>query len=267
LVDFTLDAKPFHTKILSAGIQINFSDDLNVAPEEDFFSIVHLGFNLHTDNCDQPPDCCVMQGLETTVLEDLGIEMDSPIYSIITDPRGLDINPETNAPYRNPLWYIGLSSGGVPVFYDFPMCDVEPTISTTMPGCEIGFEVYPYETTGYEFGDPLCEVYCEPQPACETGLERELLESNLLESGTIDCEAVCGYQPSMRIGLELGELEEFPIEYADPLPTEIWSNNYHGPCTVPSTSPCPDISHTTVSAAMVEFFQVIEDGVLLLEIG
>lgn len=258
-----MDSKPFHTKILSAGIHISFTDDIDVSMLESTGTIIHSNFNLHTDHCYQPPDCCEIQGLETFVLDDdRGLEYINT-YSIVSDPLGLVIDSTTGQTRRPISWLIGPNSSGVPTFYDFPNCTIEPTVNGLDPACDIGFEVHPYETEGYEFADPECEVYCKPSPACELGLEENILELNLLESSVVECEEVCGFQPSGRLGLELSEIEQYAIEYADPIPVEIWANNYHGPCTSAAV-PCSDVSHTTVSARIYETLTIIEDGVTVL---
>jgi hypothetical protein len=265
LIDFTLDTKPFHTKILTAGVQVLFEDNMDVDLSEESLFTIHQNFNLHTDHCVQPPDCCIIQGLETSVIEDsMGLEYVGD-YSIVSDPYGLQIDSTTNTTRRPIQWFIGYNSAGIPVFYDFPHCDIEPKINVSDSFCAIGFEVYPYETDGYEFSDPKCEVYCEENSACELGLEEYSLEVNQLESGSEQCEAVCGYAPNERIGLEVGTHEQYPIEYVDPIPSELWPENYYGPCTVQDI-PCPDVSQTTVSTGMYESFMIYEDGVLLLEL-
>lgn len=254
LVDFVLDSKPFHTKILSAGIHITFTDDLDVTMEEDFQLTVHQNFNLHTDHCIQPPVCCEIQGYETFVWEDERGYAFLKSYWFVSDPIGLDINPSTGQTNRNLEWFVGYNSSGIPVFYEFPECNIdEPTLNTADPTCEIGFEVYPNETNGYEYADPSCELYCTPQISCVMGLEESLLEANALEASETTCDEVCGYQP-------INTSDDFP---AGPTPTEIWNNNYYGSCSSP-VIPCEDVSHTTVSARIYETLTIIEDGVTVL---
>ncbi len=54
LVDFTLDVKPYHTKLLETGVLVRFDDLIKINIDEHKLSLIELLLNTHMGICDVP---------------------------------------------------------------------------------------------------------------------------------------------------------------------------------------------------------------------
>jgi hypothetical protein len=71
ILDFTADVKPFHTKVIQAGISLSFFDAMTVGVREQLHSDIEQLFHLHRGNCSIEPLPCVSDGFESEVYDSL----------------------------------------------------------------------------------------------------------------------------------------------------------------------------------------------------
>ena len=146
VVDFTSDAKPFHTKVVQAGVTISFADSIKIAFTEQLYMDLDQLFHTHTGGCKTEPVPCTSDGFESEVYDDeFGFEP-TLRYTLAEYPVG--------TPTVGQLNFVGYSAHGNPVFVVAELCaDPEPP-------CPEGFETSPYDIAYYDFSDPECIDSC-----------------------------------------------------------------------------------------------------------
>lgn len=204
ILDFTTDVKPFHTKVIQAGISLAFADVLRVEVREQLHSDIEQLLHLHRGNCNTEQILCVSDGFESEVYDDeIGFEP-TMRYTTAEFPVG--------TPTVGMLNFVGYSAVGNPVFIVLEEC------SAPYPECPEGFEVYGYDQALFDNTDPECVRTCNgvyvdtcstpgtpctdrsPTTLASVFLESLLIEDNtgvvLLEAfGSTQYSTIYGYNP------------------------------------------------------------------------
>lgn len=204
ILDFTTDVKPFHTKVIQAGISLSFADVMRVEVREQLHSDIEQLFHLHRGSCTIEQVPCVSDGFESEVYDDeVGFEP-TIRYTTAEFPVG--------TPTVGMLNFVGFSAVGNPVFIVSEECD------TPSPVCPEGFEMYGYDQALFDDTDPECIRTCNgvyidscPTPTLPcadrspTTLASMFVESLLVEDetgvllevfGSTQYSTIYGYNPS-----------------------------------------------------------------------
>lgn len=204
VLDFTVDIKPFHTKIIQASISLAFADTMRVGTREQLHSDIEQLFHLHRGNCITPQPICLSDGFESEVYDDeIGFEP-TIRYSTAEFPVG--------TPTVGMLNFVGYSASGNPIFIVLEEC------IAAIPPCPDGFEMYGYDQALFDGTDPECEITCNgvysdscptPDMPCDdrspTTLSSVIEESLIIEDdygiileafGSTQYSTIYGYNPS-----------------------------------------------------------------------
>jgi len=146
ILDFTADVKPFHTKVVQAGVSLSFSDTMKVSIREQLLSDIEQLFHTHRGNCAVEPVPCTTDGFESEVFDDeFGFEP-TIRYTLAEYPQG--------TPTVGMLNFVGFSAAGNPVFVVAEDC---PPLD---PICPEGFELSSYDQAYFDGADPDCLATC-----------------------------------------------------------------------------------------------------------
>lgn len=204
VLEFTADVKPFHTKVIQAGISLSFTDTMAVGVREQLHSDIEQLFHLHRGNCNIEQTPCVSDGFESEVYDDeVGFEP-TIRYTTAEFPIGTQTTGMLN--------FVGYSAVGNPVFIVLDECTTPP------PPCPDGFEMYGYDQALFDDTDPDCINTCNgvyinscstPTTPCAdrspTTLASVFVESLLVEDddgilleafGSTQYSTIYGYNPS-----------------------------------------------------------------------
>ncbi len=180
VLDFTTDAKPFHTKVVQAGVSLTFTETMRVSAKEYLFGDIEQLFHTHRGNCVVEPVPCTSDGFESEVYDD-GFGFEPTIrYTLAEFPVG--------TPTAGDLNFVGYSAAGNPVFVVAEDC-IEPDTA-----CPEGFELSPYDQAYFDYADPDClrtcnDVYidaCSVTSAICSDISQTTLATTFAETLTIE---------------------------------------------------------------------------------